>query len=112
MPPASHAPVIQLVHHPFEAVAFAEEVGFPLVAKPPAGAGAQATFRLDEPSALQEWLRALPPRGTPRPCSRFLVGEEHTFDSVTVNGQTVWASIADYIPRHWKSCAIRGSSGW
>ena len=60
----------QLVHHPFEAVAFAEEVGFPLVAKPPAGAGAQATFRLDEPSALQEWLRALPPARTPPPCSR------------------------------------------
>jgi biotin carboxylase len=89
----------QLVHHPLEAVAFAEEVGFPLVAKPPAGAGAQATFRLDEPSALQEWLRALPPRAdSPALLEEFLVGEEHTFDSVTVNGQTLWASIADYIP--------------
>ena len=28
----------------------------------------------------------------------FLVGEEHTFDSVTIGGQTVWSSIADYQP--------------
>jgi hypothetical protein len=28
----------------------------------------------------------------------FLVGEEHTFDSVTVGGQTVFSSIADYQP--------------
>ncbi len=89
----------QLVHHPSEAIAFAEQVGFPLVAKPPAGAGAQATFRLDEPSALQEWLQALPPRAdSPALLEEFLVGEEHTFDSVTIDGQTVWASIADYIP--------------
>ena len=60
----------QLVHHPIEAVAFADEVGFPLVAKPTAGAGAQATFRLDEPSALREWLRAIPPRADSPRCSR------------------------------------------
>ncbi len=51
----------QLVHSAAEATAFAEEVGFPLVAKPPAGAGAQATYRLDEASALQSWLRRDPP---------------------------------------------------
>ena len=89
----------QLVHDPLEAFAFAEEVGFPLVAKPPAGAGAQATFRLDEPSALQGWLRAIPPSAdSPALLEEFLVGDEHTYDSVTINGQTVWSSIADYIP--------------
>ncbi|HEX2363357.1 MAG TPA: hypothetical protein VHI11_14910 [Jiangellaceae bacterium] len=89
----------QLAHSPAEAIAFAEEVGFPLVAKPPAGAGAQATYRLDEPAALQEWLRAIPPTpDTPGLLEEFLVGQEHSFDSVTMNGQTVWASIADYIP--------------
>src|SRR4051812_13240277 len=35
----------QLISHPSEALAFAGAVGFPLVAKPPAGAGAQATYR-------------------------------------------------------------------
>ena len=28
----------------------------------------------------------------------FLVGDEHTFDSVTVGGQTVWSSVSDYLP--------------
>ena len=89
----------QLVHDPAQALAFAEAVGFPLVAKPPAGAGAQATYRLDEPAALQEWLRAIPPRpDAPGLLEEFLVGEEHSFDSVTIGGETVWASIADYMP--------------
>jgi hypothetical protein len=89
----------QLVHSPAEALTFAEAVGFPLVAKPPAGAGAQATYRLDEPGALHEWLDAVPPRPeAPGLLEEFLVGQEHSFDSVTMNGHTVWASIADYLP--------------
>ena len=89
----------QLVRHPSEAQAFADAVGFPLVAKPPAGAGAQATYRLDDATALQAWLQALPPSpGDPALLEEFLVGEEHTYDSVTVGGETVWASIADYRP--------------
>src|SRR6478735_10717664 len=46
----------QLVHHTQEALDFALEVGFPLVAKPPAGAGAQATYRLDDQASLDGWL--------------------------------------------------------
>src|SRR5215203_5935451 len=89
----------QLVTNASEAFAFAEAVGFPLVAKPPAGAGAQATYRLDDVSALRGWLEALPPHSdAPGLLEEFLTGEEHTFDSVTVGGQTVFSSIADYLP--------------
>jgi biotin carboxylase len=89
----------QLVTHATEALRFADSVGFPLVAKPPAGAGAQATYRLDDWSALHGWLDAIPPRAdTPGLLEEFLTGEEHTFDSVTIGGQTVWSSIADYVP--------------
>ena len=89
----------QLVRHSSEAEAFADAVGFPLVAKPPAGAGAQATYRLDDATALQAWLHALPPGPEdPALLEEFLVGEEHTYDSVTVGGETVWASVADYRP--------------
>jgi hypothetical protein len=89
----------QLIRHSSEAFAFADAVGFPLVAKPPAGAGAQATYRLDDANALQGWLRALPPGpNDPALLEEFLVGEEHTYDSVTVGGETVWASVADYRP--------------
>jgi phosphoribosylaminoimidazole carboxylase (NCAIR synthetase) len=89
----------QLVTDPVEAFAFAEAVGFPLVAKPPAGAGAQATYRLDDAGALRSWLAATPPRAeAPGLLEEFLVGDEHTFDSVTIGGRTVWASISDYLP--------------
>jgi len=89
----------QLVTGPGEALAFADDVGFPLVAKPPAGAGAQATYRLDEPAALRGWLQAVSPsESAPALLEEFLVGQEHTFDSVSLAGQTVWSSIADYIP--------------
>src|SRR5215218_9928654 len=44
VPCARHA----LVRSAGQATAFADQVGFPLVAKPPAGAGAQSTFRLDD----------------------------------------------------------------
>ena len=78
----------QLVTHPAEALTFAEAVGFPLVAKPPAGAGAQATYRLDDLGALNGWLESIPPHAdAPGLLEEFLVGEEHTFDSVTVGGR-------------------------
>ena len=40
---------------------FAREVGFPLVVKPPAGAGARNTFRVDGAAQLDEWLAVSPP---------------------------------------------------
>jgi hypothetical protein len=89
----------QLVAHPDEAFAFAQAVGFPLVAKPPAGAGAQATYRLDDVEALRSWLAGVPPReDAPGLLEEFLTGEEHTFDAVTLGGHTGWWSISDYLP--------------
>ena len=35
---------------------------------------------------------------SPALLEEFLTGEEHTFDSVTIGGSTVWSSIADYRP--------------
>src|SRR5215211_8075601 len=52
----------QLVTETSDAFGFADAVGFPLVAKPPAGAGAQATYRLDDATALMGWLQAISPR--------------------------------------------------
>jgi hypothetical protein len=95
LPCARHA----LVHDAGQARGFAAEVGFPLVAKPPSGVGSQATFRLDDGSALEGWLGAMPPSAeAPALLEEFLLGEEFTFDSVTLRGATVWSSIAQYLP--------------
>jgi hypothetical protein len=95
IPCARHA----LVRSAGEATAFADQVGFPLVAKPPAGAGAQSTFRLDDGDMLRGWLAAVRlDAQDPALLEEFLTGDEHTFDSVTIGGATVWSSIADYRP--------------
>jgi biotin carboxylase len=89
----------QLVKNGSEARDFADSVGFPLVAKPPAGAGAQATYRLDDMGSLEGWLLAVPPSDqAPALLEEFLVGDEHTFDSVAIGGETIWGSISDYYP--------------
>src|SRR5215470_12689858 len=59
------------------AAAFAAEAGYPLVVKPPAGAGAKSTFRLDDSGDLKVWLDAAPPTpGSPALLEEFLTGEE------------------------------------
>lgn len=89
----------QLVTRTEEATSFLAEVGLPMVAKPPAGAGALATYRLDTTEDFASWLRAA--QANPAEVwllEEFLTGREHTFDSVTIEGNTLWASISDYQP--------------
>src|SRR5580698_5500291 len=82
-----------------EAADFAAEVGFPLVVKPPAGAGAKSTFRLDDGGDLESWLAMAPPApDRPALMEEFLTGEEGSYDSVMVDGQIVWDSISGYLP--------------
>ncbi len=81
-----------------EAMAFAAEV-MPLVAKPPAGAGAVDTFRIDEPSQLETWLaHTTPSPERPLLLEEFIQGEEFSFDSVTIDGRHVFHSISSYSP--------------
>ncbi|HVE75772.1 MAG TPA: hypothetical protein VND22_03275 [Actinomycetota bacterium] len=89
----------RLVGDAQQALSFANEVGFPLVAKPPAGAGARSTFRLDDADSLGQWLAAQPPRhDAPFLLEEFVQGEEHSFDSVLIGGRMIWHSISQYLP--------------
>jgi biotin carboxylase len=81
------------------AASFAADTGFPLVVKPPAGAGAKSTFRLDDAEDLRVWLESAPPApGRPALLEEFLTGEEGSFDSVMIDGRLVWHSISAYLP--------------
>ena len=89
----------KLVSDPAEAEAFARAVGFPLVVKPPAGAGAKSTHRLEGAADLGQALalfRPAPER--PLLLEEFLRGAEHSFDSVFVRGEPVWHSLTRYLP--------------
>jgi phosphoribosylaminoimidazole carboxylase (NCAIR synthetase) len=81
------------------AAGFAAEVGYPLVVKPPAGAGAKSTFRLDDAGDLKVWLDMAPPApGRLALLEEFLSGEEGSYDSVMTDGQIVWDSVSSYLP--------------
>jgi biotin carboxylase len=89
----------RLVASAADAREFAADVGFPIVVKPPAGAGAKSTFRLDRVQDLDTWLQAAPPSASQVALmEEFLTGEEGSYDSVMVDGKVVWHSISDYRP--------------
>ena len=82
-----------------EAIAFAREVAGPLVVKPPAGAGAKATFRVDSEKRLREILAfARPSAAAPVLLEEHLTGRERSFETVMVGGRPVWHSISHYLP--------------
>ncbi|MCA9587003.1 MAG: ATP-grasp domain-containing protein [Myxococcales bacterium] len=105
IPVARHA----LVCSEADARAFAEEVGFPMVLKPPAGMGAKATFRV---STLDAFLGAV--RGmrvsaeSPVLAEQMLVGEEHSLETVTLDGVPHAYSVSNYVP----SCLDVVENSW
>ena len=82
-----------------DAVAFAETSGFPVVVKPPAGAGAQQTYRVENMDQLRRALsgQVLTP-SNPVLLEEFVRGEEHSFETISVDGQAVWHSLTHYYP--------------
>ena len=92
LPCAQH----RLAHTRGEASDFSDEVGFPLVAKPQAGAGAKNTFRVDSRQQLEDVLTTM--GAGPVLLEEFVTGEEHSFDAAVVDGQGVFHSISRYSP--------------
>jgi hypothetical protein len=81
------------------AAAFAQSTGYPVVAKPPAGAGGKGTFRLESEQDLQTLLQRYPPSpADPILLEEFVLGTEHSFDSVVIRGRPAWYSISRYMP--------------
>ena len=82
-----------------EAVAFARTTGYPVVVKPPAGAGAVSTFRADDDASLREAIAKSAPRaGHPALIEEFVVGDEHSLETISIDGRAVWHSLTHYYP--------------
>ena len=95
LPCAKHS----LVETVDAAVAFANWVGYPVVVKPPAGAGAIATFKADDERSLREAvMKAAPHRGEPALVEEFIVGDEYSLETISINGKSVWHSLTHYYP--------------
>jgi Carbamoyl-phosphate synthase L chain, ATP binding domain len=76
--------------------AFADQVGFPVIVKPPAGLGTRATHRVEDERSLD----ALPPptSSSPLQVEEFVRAREHTCETVTIRGAAVWRSGTRYFP--------------
>lgn len=82
-----------------DGVAFASEVGFPLVVKPPAGAGSKATFRVNDATQLKEALSVhRPAPGRETLIEEFVQGREYSFETISIGGRPVWHSLSHYMP--------------
>jgi len=78
---------------------FAAQVGYPLIVKPVSGVGARETHQCDTQEEFEEVLESDPPhRDHPLQLEEFVQGEEHSLDTISVNGKAIWHSITRYLP--------------
>jgi biotin carboxylase len=81
-----------------EVRAAAEEIGFPLILKPIAGAGSADTYRVTDSADLDHAILAT--RGVPEAsCEEYVEGEEFTFDTVCIDGKPAYENVAAYLPK-------------
>ena len=89
----------KLIANEADAKAFAAEVGFPMVLKPPAGMGAKATFRVADEAQLLGGVRGMgASAANPVLAEEMLTGTEGSCDSVTIGGEPRVFSISHYRP--------------
>jgi len=81
-----------------QARAFASEVGFPLILKPRAGAGASGTTRVDSAAHLEQVLGEVHWGPGRLLMEEFLAGHEVIFDTLTVQGQVAYEFVCHYEP--------------
>ncbi len=90
-----------------EARAAAEQIGYPLVVKPIAGAGSADTYRVDTAAELEAALARMG-HVVEASCEEFIDGEEYTFDTVCIGGRPAFQNVAQYLPKP----LIARSSEW
>jgi biotin carboxylase len=82
-----------------DALAFIADVGYPVVLKPPAGAGAIATHRIRDVASLDAMLVNYPATAAqPMLAEEFLRGTEYSLETVSVDGHAMWHSLTRYGP--------------
>ncbi len=82
-----------------EAREFAAQIGYPLIVKPLSGVGARETHQCDSEEEFEEVLESDPPdENHPLQLEEFVQGEEHSLDTISVDGKAVWHSITRYLP--------------
>jgi hypothetical protein len=78
---------------------FAQEVGYPLILKPAAAAGASGTFRVDDAAGLESAIRSSHvDHGAHCAVEEFIEGHEGFYDTLSINGEVVHDFASHYFP--------------
>jgi len=74
-----------------------EEIGYPAILKPISGAGSADTYKVEDRADLE---RVLPRMGhvVEGSVEEFIDGEEHTYDTVCIDGKPAYESVTQYVP--------------
>ncbi len=84
---------------PEEARAFVESVGFPVILKPPAGAGAAGTYRVRDAQRLEEVIHECGlADGVAVAIEEFIEGHEGFIDTLTIDGHVEHEFVTHYYP--------------
>ena len=84
---------------PQDARDFAASVGFPLIIKPPAGAGASGTWRVDTQDSLEHVIHECGlADGRAIAIEEFVEGHEGFLDTLAIRGEVVHEFITHYYP--------------
>ena len=94
-----------------EAVAFVKAVGFPVIIKPLAAAGAQGTWRADDGGQLANALKESGMTAQrPVMLEEFVSGHEGFWDTLTCGGRVVYEQICHYYPNVLEAMRTRDCS--
>ncbi|NND44353.1 MAG: ATP-grasp domain-containing protein [Xanthomonadales bacterium] len=84
---------------PAEVRDFAKRVGFPLIIKPPAGAGAAGTWKVNSEKQLESVIRESGVAdGVEVAIEEFIEGHEGYLDTLAIDGEVVHEFITHYYP--------------
>jgi formate-dependent phosphoribosylglycinamide formyltransferase (GAR transformylase) len=83
-----------------DALAFIQEVGFPVILKPRLGAGAAGTYRIDDVEQLDRILKeeGVGTRKDVWAMEAFISGHEGFYDTLVVGGRVVFEAVNHYYP--------------
>jgi biotin carboxylase len=75
-----------------------EEIGFPLVLKPIAGAGSADTYKVTDKQELETVMQAMR-HVQEASCEEYIEGEEFTYDTISIGGVPAYDNVAAYLPK-------------
>jgi biotin carboxylase len=78
--------------------AAAEDLGYPLIVKPIAGAGSADTYKAESTTELDGIIARMRGVGEAS-CEEYIDGEEFTFDTICIDGKPAYENVAAYLPK-------------